>query len=54
MQNLNDRAQVGFLNLSYTLPVGINMLLAALAGAIVTGVTGAVRILRLRRGYRRG
>lgn len=54
VQNLNNRTEVGFLNLSYTLPVGINMLLAALAGAIVTGVAGAVRILRLSRSYRKG
>lgn len=54
VQNLNNRAEVGFLKLSYTLPVGINMLFAALAGAIVTGVVGAVRILQLRRGYRKG
>lgn len=54
VQNLNNRTEVGFLNLSYTLPVGINMLFAALAGAIVTGVVGAVRILQLRRGYRKG
>lgn len=54
VQNLNNRTEVGFLNLSYTLPVGINMLFAALAGAIVTGVVGAVRILQLRRGYKKG
>ena len=53
VQNLTTRTEVGFLNLSYTLPVGINMLFAALAGAIVTGVVGAVRILQLRRGYRK-
>ena len=54
VQNLNNRTEVGFLNLSYTLPVGINMLFAALAGAIVPGVVGAVRILQLRRAYKKG
>ena len=51
MQDLNNRTEVGFLTLRYTLPVGINVLLAALARAIVASVAGAVRILRLRRGY---
>lgn len=54
VQNLSDRPEVRFFGLSYQLPVGINMLIAALAGAIVTGLVGAVRIAQLRRAYKKG
>lgn len=53
VQNL-DRHPVKFFGLSWDLPLGINMMIAALAGALITGLVGAVRILRLKRAYRRG
>ena len=53
IQNLDSSPRVAFFGLGWELPIGINMLLAALAGAIVTGLVGAVRILQLRRAYRR-
>lgn len=52
VQNL-DRHRVEFFGLSWDLPLGLNMLIAALAGALITGLVGAVRILQLRRAYRR-
>lgn len=53
VQNLSDSPPVNFFGLSYELPVGINMLIAALAGAIVTGLAGAIRITQLRRAYKK-
>lgn len=54
VQNLTQSPPVAFFGWSYQLPVGINMLIAALAGAIVTGLAGAVRILQLRKAYKKG
>lgn len=53
VQNL-DRHRVEFLGLSWDLPLGLNMLIAALAGALITGLVGAVRILQLKRAQRKG
>lgn len=52
VQNLRS-SRVEFLGLAWTLPLGLNMLLAALAGALVAGIVAAVRILALRRAVRR-
>lgn len=54
IQNLSASPEVKFFGWGYRLPIGINMLISALAGAIITGLVGALRIAQLRRAYRRG
>jgi uncharacterized integral membrane protein len=44
---------VYFLGLSGSLPVGVAMLFAALAGALLIALPGSARILQLRRSARR-
>jgi uncharacterized integral membrane protein len=53
VQNLGASPEVTFFGWGYQLPIGINMLISALAGAIITGLAGAIRILQLRRAYKR-
>lgn len=53
VQNLGASPEVKFFGWGYQLPIGINMLISALAGAIITGLAGAIRILQLRRAYKR-
>lgn len=53
VQNL-DRHPVKFFWLSWNLPLGINMLITALAAALITGLVGAVRITQLKRAHRKG
>jgi uncharacterized integral membrane protein len=53
VQNLGASPEVKFFGWGYQLPIGINMLISALAGAIITGLAGAIRILQLRRAYKK-
>lgn len=53
VQNLGASPEVKFFGWGYQLPIGINMLISALAGAIITGSAGAIRILQLRRAYKK-
>lgn len=53
LQNL-DQVQINFLGLSGILPVGVAMLLAAIAGLLLVAIPGGVRILQLRRAARKG
>lgn len=48
LQNL-ESAQVDFLFWSFSLPLGVGTLLAAIAGALIMAVVGGVRIVQLRR-----
>lgn len=48
LQNLSN-ATVHFLGLSGTLPLGVAMLLSAIAGALLVALVGSARILQLRR-----
>ncbi|GAA3884025.1 hypothetical protein GCM10022243_55970 [Saccharothrix violaceirubra] len=48
LQNLTD-ATVHFLGGSSTLPLGVALLFAAIAGAILVALVGAARVLQLRR-----
>ncbi|MGH3433268.1 MAG: LapA family protein [Thermocrispum sp.] len=48
LQNL-DSATVHFLGASGTLPLGVAMLFAAIAGALLVALIGSARILQLRR-----
>ncbi|MET9215228.1 MULTISPECIES: LapA family protein [unclassified Nocardia] len=47
IQNL-DQAQVNLLFWDFSLPLGITVLLSVIAGALVMGLVGGVRILQLR------
>jgi uncharacterized integral membrane protein len=46
--------QIAFFALEGTLPVGVALLLAAIAGILLVAIPGSVRILQLRRAARRG
>lgn len=41
--------QIQFLNLSWNLPLGVAILMGAVAGGLVTAMTAAARIFQLRR-----
>lgn len=53
LQN-NTPVQINFLALSGTLPTGVALLLAAIAGLLLVAIPGGLRILQLRRAARRG
>jgi len=44
-----ESAEFAFLNLSWSLPLGVAILFAAVAGGLLTVAVGAVRIFQLRR-----
>jgi uncharacterized integral membrane protein len=46
--------QISFFALEGSLPVGVALLLAAIAGILLVAIPGSVRILQLRRAARRG
>jgi uncharacterized integral membrane protein len=48
-----DRVDVFFLGAAGTLPLGVAMLFAAIAGALVVALIGSARIIQLRRTARR-
>jgi uncharacterized integral membrane protein len=52
LQNLTN-VTVAFLGLEGTLPLGVALLFAAIAGALLVALVGAARILQLRRRVRR-
>ncbi|GAB3502741.1 lipopolysaccharide assembly protein LapA domain-containing protein [Amycolatopsis cihanbeyliensis] len=52
LQN-QDGVTVTFLGISGSLPLGVALLLAAVAGALLVALLGAARILQLRRRFRR-
>ena len=52
LQNLSG-AQVYFLGATGTLPMGVAMLFAAVAGALLIALFGSARVLQLRRAVRR-
>jgi uncharacterized integral membrane protein len=45
--------QINFLGASGTLPIGVALLLAAIAGLLLVAIPGGLRILQLRRAARR-
>jgi uncharacterized integral membrane protein len=51
LQNLND-VRVSFIGTDGSLPLGVALLLAAVAGALVVAVPGSARIVQLRRAHR--
>lgn len=52
LQN-NAPVQINFLGASGTLPTGVALLLAAIAGLLLVAIPGGLRILQLRRAARR-
>jgi uncharacterized integral membrane protein len=52
LQNL-DKEQVTLFFWSFSLPLGITVLLSVIAGALVMGLVGGWRILQLRRAAKR-
>ncbi|WP_219419250.1 LapA family protein [Pseudonocardia nigra] len=52
LQN-NVPVQINFLGLSGTLPTGVALLFAAIAGLLLVAIPGGLRILQLRRAARR-
>lgn len=52
LQNLTD-ATVHFLGAAGTLPLGVALLFAAVAGALLVALVGAARIMQLRRQAKR-
>ncbi|MCY7340955.1 MAG: lipopolysaccharide assembly protein LapA domain-containing protein [Pseudonocardia sp.] len=52
LQNL-ARVQITFLGLTGSLPLGVALLLAAVAGLLLVAIPGGFRILQLRRAARR-
>ena len=52
LQN-NTPIQINFLGLSGTLPTGVALLLAAIAGLLLVAIPGGLRILQLRRAAKR-
>jgi uncharacterized integral membrane protein len=51
LQNPED-VRVSFISADSSMPLGVALLLAAVAGALVVAVPGSVRILQLRRAHR--
>ncbi len=50
----NSKSQeVSILFWSFNLPLGVSMLFAAIAGALIMALAGGARILQLRKAYRR-
>ncbi|WP_407638804.1 LapA family protein [Allokutzneria albata] len=52
LQNLTD-VTIHFLGASFTWPLGVSLLFAAIAGAVLVALIGAARILQLRRQAKR-
>jgi uncharacterized integral membrane protein len=52
LQNLTD-ATIHFFGGVFTLPLGVALLFAAIAGALLVGLVGAARIMQLRRQAKR-
>jgi uncharacterized integral membrane protein len=52
LQNLNVVA-ITFLGFGFSLPIGVALLLAAVAGLLLVAIPGGLRILQLRRAARR-
>jgi uncharacterized integral membrane protein len=52
LQNLNV-VTIFFLGFTFSLPVGVALLLAAVAGLLLVAIPGGLRILQLRRAARR-
>jgi uncharacterized integral membrane protein len=52
LQNL-QRVQLHYLGLSGTMPLGVALFAASIAGGVVVAIAGASRIVQLRRAHRR-
>ena len=52
LQNLSD-TKTSFFGLTWTIPLGLDLLLAALLGGIIAFLLGAARMVQIRRVARR-
>jgi uncharacterized integral membrane protein len=52
LQNLTN-ARTSFFGLTWTIPLGLDLLLAALLGGVIAFLLGAARMLQIRRVARR-
>jgi uncharacterized integral membrane protein len=52
LQNLSS-ASTSFFSVKWTIPLGLDLLLAALLGGVITFLLGAARMLQVRRVARR-
>ncbi|GAA4710830.1 hypothetical protein GCM10023215_61020 [Pseudonocardia yuanmonensis] len=53
LQNLNP-VQIHFLGATGTLPTGVALLFAAIAGVLLVAIPGSARIVQLRRAAKKG
>ncbi|MGZ4532915.1 MAG: LapA family protein, partial [Mycobacteriaceae bacterium] len=51
LQN-NENTKLSILVWDFTLPLGVSMLFAAIAGALIMALAGGARILQLRKAYK--
>jgi uncharacterized integral membrane protein len=51
LQN-NENTKLSILAWDFTLPLGVSMLFAAIAGALIMALAGGTRILQLRKAYK--
>lgn len=51
LQN-NENTKLSILAWDFTLPLGVSMLFAAIAGALIMALAGGARILQLRKAYK--
>ncbi|MGZ4521329.1 MAG: LapA family protein, partial [Mycobacteriaceae bacterium] len=51
LQN-NENTKLSILVWDFTLPLGVSMLVAAIAGALIMALAGGARILQLRKAYK--
>jgi uncharacterized integral membrane protein len=48
-----EQVKISYFGAGFHLPLGVALLLAAIGGALLTGIVGAARIMQLRRSVRR-
>lgn len=53
LQNMTS-TRIAFFGWDFSLPLGVAMLFAAIAGMLLTALAGGARIMQLRRAYSRG
>lgn len=52
LQNL-DSQEISFLNLTANVPVGVSLLIAAIAGALITAALSGARMLQIKRSQKK-
>jgi len=49
-----ESVKIAYFGVGFHMPLGVALLLAAIAGALIVGIVGTARIVQLRRHARRG